>query len=128
GGTLVQHMYHETNKSGHRDELVHDIDIHNDILEGVTGRKLEEAIKNKHYEHMRVVNSIETNSIHHQVVKDIPKNALEVANYKVKSTSKGKISYNEALIYPNNKIASVQYHPEEIYDSLAEHLINWLLS
>lgn len=120
GGTLIQDMYHEQNDE-YRGALVHEITINNDVLQEITGHAL--YVKNK------LTNRIKVNSIHHQAVDKIPENALEVARYHLKgSENYGQDVTNEALIYTDRKIASVQYHPEEIKDSLAAHLINYLLS
>lgn len=120
GGTLIQDMYHEQNDN-YRGALVHSIVINNTVLKDITGSVLTKDGKK--------LDKIKVNSIHHQAVDKIPENALEIARYYVKNNENyGQDVTNEALIYLDHKIASVQYHPEEIKDSLAEHLINYLLS
>lgn len=124
GGTLHQDMWHETNGSN-RSEKVHGLIVNNKVLKDLTGSELKN-------EKNHVVQRIQVNSIHHQAVKDIPANAVSVGDYTPSSMfakyPEACDHTNEALIYTDRKIASVQYHPEEIYDDLAHHLIfNFLL-
>lgn len=121
GGTLHQDMWHETNGEN-RSSKVHEIKINNDLLVKHTGYYISDSSGKKRLDKIRV------NSIHHQAVKDIPKNAVEIAVYAKGNRDQGQDVTNEALIYTDHKIASVQYHPEEINDILAEVLINYLLS
>lgn len=120
GGKLEQDMDHETNPSDDRSKLVHNVSINNQKLTELTGSALRDTKKN-------LVTIMRVNSIHHQAVNRLPENAVSIASY-LPSKNSDNYAYNEAIIYKDLKIASVQYHPEEIYDSLAIHLIfNYLL-
>ena len=113
-------MNHETNPLDDRSKLVHAVSINNPKLTELTGSPLRDTKKN-------LITVMRVNSIHHQAVIRLPENAVSVANYFPTKNS-DNYAYNEAIIYKDKKIASVQYHPEEIYDALAIHLIfNYLL-
>lgn len=122
GGTLHQHMWHETNGEN-RTSKVHEIQIDNDVLSKYTKFIVADSQGKR-------LSRISVNSIHHQAVDRIPENAVSVAKYALRKNAKniGQDETNEALIYTNHKIASVQYHPEEIEDVLADILITYLLS
>lgn len=120
GGTLIQDMFHETNPLDNRSKLVHDVNVNNDVLIRYTGFHIADSNKKR-------LNNINVNSIHHQVVKDIPQNAIEIASYMVTKKGYSDEAVNEALIYPDNKIVTVQWHPEEIHDAFTNLLINEFL-
>jgi putative glutamine amidotransferase len=115
GASLVQHVEHPTNEVDKRDVLVHNVhyNLNNDDF-GITS----------------------VNSIHHQIVKNIPEGAVLIAfadTHKFKGSK--LINYNrstcdiEALYYPEFNCASVQWHPEELdSDIITESLINLLLN
>lgn len=101
GGTLSQHMYHETSVKT-RDELVHEIKY---------------GVDSKFYK-------IKVNSLHHQVVDKVGEGLKVIARYSEKEGKKDI----EALIHKELPIASVQYHPEELYfNELANSLVEDLL-
>ncbi len=68
------------------------------------------------------------NSYHHQAVKKLPTDALEVATYVRMGSSGERISVNEAIIYPGDKypvpMFSTQWHPEFMGD---EELVDWVV-
>lgn len=112
GGTLLQHMYHETNEEKDRRELVHYLHTF------IPGEP-----------HTRRV--LKINSLHHQVVSKIPEDVANVIGWyasKKEWTLRTKRDQTiEALLYKDYPIASVQWHPEEIYDEFSDMLITDLL-
>lgn len=114
GAKLKQHMWHETNPVDDRSKLVHNVCWIN-----LNGQKSIEQV----------------NSIHHQVVANVPEHAKVVAWHTKEKTFTKNTQFIEgehhieALIYPNHKCASVQFHPEEInhIESISDSLIKWLL-
>lgn len=110
GGTLLQHMWHETSKHDQRDELVHYI----------------------HFKYLNNRGSFKSNSLHHQVVSYIDPTIAEVigwygGNKKEFKLRENRIDTIEALWYINYPIASVQWHPEEIWDAFSIRLVDELL-
>lgn len=100
-GTLKQHMYHETSVKS-RDELVHEIRY---------------RVNNQLYK-------VQVNSLHHQVVDKVGDDLKVIARY----LNKNKVEDVEALIHRELPIASVQFHPEELYfNELANSLVEDLL-
>lgn len=120
GGNLHQHMFHESNGSD-RTSLVHYVEVNNDLLSKYTGFVIIDPATKKQTSTMKV------NSIHHQAVNVIPKEAVQIACYKPTKNGYSDRMMNEALIYPDHKIATVQWHPEEIEDSLSDVLIKEFL-
>ena len=101
-GTLVQHMEHETNPSHDRNKKVHTASITED------GK-------------MYIPMGFEVNSIHHQIVDEVPGNAVVLARHSVTKEI-------EALGYIDYPAFSVQWHPEQIKDKFSINLIEELLS
>jgi gamma-glutamyl-gamma-aminobutyrate hydrolase PuuD len=89
GGTLVQDMYHETNPTHNRKELVHDLKIETKEL--------------KHWFGINNVLPQKVNSIHHQVVDKKPKDSIVIASHD------GCI---EALGYTKYPAFTIQWHPK----------------
>lgn len=118
GGSLVQHMGHETNLSHDRAAGVHKLNF---VTENDFVSELLERIKFKGNKINYLVNSI-----HHQSVDINPDNSIVIANY---SPLKGAFESDEieVLGYTNYPAYTVQYHPEENYDELATKLIEDLL-
>lgn len=121
GSQLTQHMYHETNGKD-RKELVHKVKYRVDLLSKFMNVRVKHVNKSKH-----VVTHVteEVNSIHHQIVKNKPDNAIVLAEYVGKHEEAGTI---EALYYPEFKAITVQWHPEEIKDAPSVAFINHLLT
>lgn len=92
GGTLTQHMYHETSVKS-RDELVHSIQYNEN------GTRFTE----------------EVNSLHHQTVKTLGKGIRPIARYY--SKKRKYLGAVEAIIHEQFPIAAVQYHPEELLNN-----------
>ena len=111
GGVLHQNMCHEISPADERYKLVHKIEI-------------EENYR-RFYEINPVVQKegIKVNSLHHQIVMNdeyFPAELVEIATHPTGT--------NEALCHRTLPIASVQYHPEELYvDRLANTMIETLL-
>ncbi|MFW6311394.1 MAG: gamma-glutamyl-gamma-aminobutyrate hydrolase family protein [Nanoarchaeota archaeon] len=105
GGTLNQHMYHETSFKS-RSELVHEVRY-----------KIKSDGKT-------ILYTNKVNSLHHQVIDEVGKDLRVVARYH----DKNRLYDVEALIHEQLPIASVQYHPEELHtDNLANSLMYDLL-
>lgn len=106
GGTLSQHMYHETSFKT-RDELVHEINY-----------KIKEGDKVIRYKD-------KVNSLHHQVVDVVGDGLKVIARYVEKNGVVGDI---EGFVHRELPIASVQYHPEElVINDLANSLMRDLI-
>jgi gamma-glutamyl-gamma-aminobutyrate hydrolase PuuD len=110
--TLQQHMYHETNKVDKRGENVHNILYRN---QGAYNYTKEGC-----------------NSIHHQVVSQFqfPEELKVIARYIEDKTNKintkGMI---EAMVHRVLPVASVQFHPEELFtNGLSNKLVECLLN
>lgn len=113
-GTLIQHMYHETNPSNDRSKKVHDLTINNSALSKFGLNQITDF-------------KYSVNSLHHQVVDIIPENAISLATFKGLNISE-KEKVNEALGYKDYPAFSVQWHPEELGDCrLANQMIEKLL-
>jgi putative glutamine amidotransferase len=111
GGTLVQNMYHETNPRDDRAKKVHDIRVN-----------LKEY---KKYVPNANIMKFAINSIHHQIVDKIPENSIILASYDSKTNKENEEI--EALGYVDYPAATVQWHPEEIWDKFSIDLIMNLL-
>lgn len=115
GGTLVQNMWHASNGED-RSELVHTLGIDKTILEEFEfdfGKDDEYSCQNH-----------EVNSIHHQTVDLLPKNAVSLANFNEPHQE----ATNEAIAYLDYPSFTVQWHPEEIVNcALSNEMIDKLL-
>lgn len=119
GGRLLQHMWHETNDDNEREKRVHRV-----AALGKGGITIFPSV----------------NSMHHQIVSVPPKNAIVSMRYisddefkdrkKNGLTTIDSLKENdiEGLIYTDYPAASVQHHPEEIWDEYSQMLIEHLLS
>jgi gamma-glutamyl-gamma-aminobutyrate hydrolase PuuD len=125
GAKLVQHMYHPTNAEHERTKTSHEVRV---VLDEWNDKpkwqlpKFMEDLTNQH-----------VNSMHHQVVSinKLPEDVLPVYLFEnKKGTSKAEQFDTdiEALFYPTINAISVQWHPEEIWDSFSVSAINYLLS
>lgn len=115
GGTLTQHMYHETSERN-RFDRVHNIEFY--ALVG--GKSIYTYFK------------VGVNSLHHQSIDLLGEGLKAIAMYKPKEDPKLKNTLDnqciEAIVHTKYPIAAVQYHPEELgYDDLSDLLINDLL-
>jgi putative glutamine amidotransferase len=114
GGILVQQMYHKTNSSDDRSELIHQIEL------------VPSTFKTEYESTYSSKNKIFVNSMHHQCVsaKDLPKDLEILAMYAGKD-AKPSI---EVLRHKTLPIYGVQYHPEElIIDSVGDFIMKKLL-
>lgn len=121
-GALNQNWEHEQSTKS-REELCHSLSLNLDNLQ-----------KNPRFYHVDLLNqfltvnekylmkSIKVNSLHHQTVCDdtISDEFIPIAKHE-----DGAI---EAMIHKTLPIAGVQYHAEEIFDSLSSYLITSLLT
>ena len=106
GGTLYQHLQHETSTKS-RWELVHD--IYYKIQEGNKIVEKQESV----------------NSIHHQVVKNPGNDMKVIARYRSKTVKSGVI---EAIMHRELPIVGIQAHPEEIlFSKFANGIVTDLL-
>lgn len=121
GAELEQDMYHETNPSNDRTAKVHTVLYDRQVLS--TFMNLPQPGKKDSKTHIPA----KVNSIHHQMVMTKPENALVLAEYKGDYDGLNQ-STIEALYYPEEKIATVQWHPEEIEDVASINIINFLLN
>lgn len=129
GGKLEQHLwYHEENSSEKRGDIVHQCV---GFLSNFDEEKKLVVIGGK------MGKNFGTNSMHHQAVSVVPKNA-KVLIWTDERLPKNKTVYAfdpkdddlkiEGLIYEDYPIATVQYHPEELPgDSYTVDLINDLI-
>lgn len=135
---LFQHMYHETNDYDDRGELVHNLtiklDFHEEMIE--FNKNL-----NKHKDHiyyyyqdisldLPTLQDYKCNSLHHQAVLIKDSDASDLISLASYSSFKKTIrpKFTEVFISENNKMAGVQYHPEELWeDPIAKYLIFKLL-
>jgi len=125
--TIIQSMYHETNPSKERSKLVHDIEVHTEILpEGLKEEMIKNLSASKKNKGHAIRRSQEVNSMHHQAVKGVPEEAVLLASYYNKSSSDDDTI--EALYYPDYNIFTFQYHPEEIWDDLSMSCVRYLLT
>lgn len=109
GGKLEQHMFHETSPSSERTKKVHYLDLTSEVDYYIPD-----------------INSLlrfEVNSLHHQVVSEEPKNSVILATYGNNSFKKDI----ESLAYVDYPAITVQWHPEEIWDSFSINAIKKLL-
>ncbi len=120
GGSLNQHMWHETSPGTERYKCVHDIAINADIAETIP--------------HLPTIR-FAVNSLHHQTVNRMPPNGHILAKYVTNEPKHGKhpgrmvLGDIEAITYwPNYPAHTVQFHPEEIYDEFSTTLVRHLLS
>jgi len=118
GASLIQNMYHETNPADERAKLVHTV-------------LYQEAGKEN-------VNWSLVNSIHHQAVDNegFPSELAIIGRYLPKPKDKHVKVNNidlaensiEAIVHKELPIAAVQFHPEELYNSIfANKLVELLL-
>lgn len=113
GAHLIQDMYHETNDSNDRTEKVHNV-----------FSKFSE----------KGDNFFGVNSIHHQIVNSKTiKPGMNVDCVYSGSNSKFKESdvddsQIESILYSNQRIATVQWHPEECRDRYSIELIKKLIN
>lgn len=107
-GSLLQDMYHETSIK-ERGELVHSITIAANFVEAYD----IDIPKKEGYK---------VNSLHHQSIDLLPECLFAIAKHPDDETV-------EAMCHIERPIASVQYHPEEMYyrDPLVHRLIMSLL-
>lgn len=104
GGDLTQNIWHETSEKS-RNELVHPI----------------KYTKNyKHLLHLNESKEYKVNSLHHQGIQheQLAEDLIPIAEHS---------SIIEVFEHKTLPIAGVQYHPEEIYDTLSDYLITSLL-
>lgn len=114
GAELIQDMYHETNDPKKRGEEVHKASI-------VTNLKNIRLHQNHNFG---------INSIHHQTVNGSTvdhNEAIVTAVYANKQGKTERSNHVEAIAYLNHPIASVQWHPEEIWDAYSLRVIRFLL-
>lgn len=122
---LIQNMFHETSEAHKRFDKVHEITINTNLLPYKSSLR---APKNSN----TVVTSV--NSLHHQVVANGQTLSDLVSADVVKVIARHKSSktyddtYIEALYYPQINSITVQWHPEEAYDTFSEEAVNYLLS
>jgi putative glutamine amidotransferase len=109
GGTLKQHMVHETSPSIERTKKVHWLKLSDDVSEYVPG--------------ISALQRFEVNSLHHQVIDKLPENATAIALYDSNNANKEV----EAIGYTNYPAVTVQWHPEEIWDEFSMRAIKKLL-
>lgn len=123
GGKLEQDMYHETNFNSDGSSVVHNVKVSRKAVDFIHDLVAKDLFSNKHSASV----SMGVNSRHHQVVSKIPTNAVVLARYEATKSSKSNDECIEALYYPGLKIASVQWHPEDVNDLLSIGLILKLL-
>lgn len=114
GGTLTQHMYHETSDKN-RFDRVHKIEFYTIVRNNAVYTKFTEDV----------------NSLHHQCIQRLGENLKPIAVYKAKEDKNNNLydSCVEAIVHIKHPIAAVQYHPEELrYDVLSDLLIDNLLN
>lgn len=120
GAKLIQHIpryMHETNGKDRKD-LVHKVTYSIEAL-------IKAGLPTPNGIHRRQsVFSDEVNSIHHQAVENAPKNAIVLSTYAGKLKGDAVI---ESMYYPEEKIYTTQWHPEEIADTMSVKIINKLL-
>lgn len=100
GGTLNQHIFHETSIKS-RQELVHDL----------YWSRNDAKIKLKNNK---------VNSLHHQSINELGNGLISICE--------AQDGHIEVIKHAELPIAAVQYHPEEIWDNLSQTLINNLLN
>mgnify|MGYP001767555494 CR=1 FL=1 len=113
GGTLQQHMYHETNDAEDRSDTVHEVEL------------LESTFKTEYDDYSK--EKIKVNSMHHQCVSryKLPECLEVLGEYRGKQKNS---KYIEVLRHRTLNIYGVQYHPEELYnDNLSYYIINQLI-
>lgn len=114
-GKLLPHMYHETSPEDKRWKQVHKVKI----LEPFS------TIFN--------ITNLDVNSLHHQVVKEVQSDLAKVIGVyngalNLKQNQKSPYSSHiEALAYIDYPAYSVQWHPEELWDTFSINLIKTLL-
>lgn len=110
-GSLTQHYIHAYSKD--RDELVHKLDLVDDLIAITTTNKSGSK---------SICKTIETNSMHHQCVFDhnLGDNLIPTLKH-----SDGVI---EGIRHKSLPIFGVQYHPEELYDKYSVATIKYLLN
>jgi putative glutamine amidotransferase len=116
GATMIQHLHgnHEYSWES-RDQLVHQVKVTPDYIDLLLPKQ-------------RTKGTIKTNSLHHQAVatKEFPECLDIVAtSWDEKNPGKGVL---EAVKHKELPIYGVQYHPEEIYDSLSYNMVLQLLN
>lgn len=97
GGTLWQDIEKQCGVYHHEE---HPITVYDKLLDHFGGGSL-------------------VNSLHHQAVRDFPKDAIAQAEHE---------GINEALYYPELKIFTVQWHPELMHDKLFFDWVTALLN
>ena len=128
GATLEQHMYHNTNLSTARDAKKHGLDIFPEVLPPALEKAVNSQMGGRKTKGGggRVITHQQVNSLHHQVVMDVPQGAALLGTHYSSKDYKDDKSI-EALWYPDNNIVTFQYHPEEIWDKLSRICVRYLL-
>lgn len=115
GGRLGQHIYQEFSRE--RTDLAHEIALYEPT-------KVPDFIKRNFYKKDgRTVKEYKVNSMHHQGA--YPK-ALADTPIQVLAVNKG-VGNAELIKHVDLPIYAVQWHPEEIYDSISQEIILNLL-
>lgn len=110
GGNLTQNCEHPYSEKT-RDQQVHELFIAN------------KALKKELYPHLKPNELPGINSLHHQGIDATDDLALDCLDV----VAMGPMNMVEAMIHKTLPIASVQWHPEEIYDPLSQYLIETIL-
>ena len=125
-GTLNQHMHHTTNLPAERHKEVHGINIFTDSFP----KELREGLMSKLHKMKGQPDPTkltqEVNSLHHQIIENVPPGARLVASHSDKAYKNDHSI--EALYYPKSRTITFQYHPEEIWDAFSSVCISYLLS
>lgn len=108
GGSLNQNVQHPYSDDKNRGELVHEVNL-SEKYEGL--RKP-----------LKLGKKIEVNSLHHQGFD------LDQLSPEFNAILTAPDDIVEAMEHKELPIASVQWHPEEIYDSMSFYLISKLLA
>lgn len=112
GGTLSQHMYHETNPADDGYKIMHKVVFEKDINLG--GKSLiRDVIKKKSA-------MINVNSRHHQCVDKVGDGFKVIARHPDDHTP-------EAIFNKEFKIAAVQWHPEDVEDHTSFQVVKFLI-
>lgn len=101
GGSLYQDLYNHDYSLKSRDELVHQVIVVDE------------------YKFLGTVQKV--NSLHHQGINVLGAGLVVIATGHSKEWHYNNLP--EAIIHESGKVAAVQWHPEEILDSLALKLI-----
>ena len=128
GATLEQHMEHNTNLATQRYKRVHGLDIFSDALPEELAKAVKSNIGGRKVKGQgRTITNQQVNSLHHQIVVDVPDGAVLLGTHYHAKDYQGDKSI-EALYYPDHNIVTFQYHPEEIWDKLSRICVKYLLN